>query len=86
MDNIRKENKKMKYYVIEIAEGDAKIKGKAIYEYESKDKALASYHKKLGTAMDSDLYTESLVIAVDSTGLILALEKYTAEKPTEEEI
>lgn len=36
----------MKYYVIEIATGDSKIAGKAIYEYATKNEALASYLNK----------------------------------------
>lgn len=76
----------MKYYVIEIAEGDAKIKGKAIYEYASKNEALSSFHKKLGTAMGSELYESELIMMVDDTGLIYALEKYNAHEPIEEEI
>lgn len=66
----------MKYYVIEIADGDAKIKGKSIYEYDDKTKALASYHKKLGTAMDSELYTSEQIICVDSDNGILAMDKF----------
>ncbi|MBQ0112710.1 MAG: hypothetical protein KBT03_06245 [Bacteroidales bacterium] len=77
----------MKYYVIEIADGDEKIKGKGIYEYDSKNKALASYHKKLGTAMDSDLYTKEQIFVVDEFNNVLEQEYFTksvAEQPTEE--
>lgn len=73
----------MKFYVIEIAEGDAKIKGKAVYEYATKNEAIASFHKKLGVAMNSELYTSDLVMVIDSDGFMYALEKYNA---TETEI
>lgn len=58
----------MKYYVIEIATGDAKIQGKGIYEYENRKDAVASFHKKLGVAMSSELYTSDLVMVIDSFG------------------
>lgn len=68
----------MKYYVIEIATGDSKIAGKAIYEYATKNEALASYHKKLGTAMSSGLYTSEQIMVVNSENAIIEAEKYVA--------
>lgn len=66
----------MKFYVIEIADGDAKIKGKGIYEYDSLTDAKATWHKKLGTAMASELYTEDTVMVIDSDGNIYASEHF----------
>lgn len=68
----------MKYYVIEIAEGDAKISGKGIYEYDNEKSAVASFHSKLGTAMKSDLYKSELIMVVDFDGKVIKREKYTA--------
>lgn len=62
----------MKFYVIEIAKGDKSIEGKGIYEYDTRVKALASFHKKLGIAMDSNLYTSYSLIAVDSKNTVYA--------------
>lgn len=59
----------MKYYLIEISDGDSKIKGKSIYEYATKEEAEANFHKKLGVAMASELYTEETILVVDSNGL-----------------
>ncbi len=56
----------MKYYVIEISEGDAKIKGKGIHEYNSRNEAIASFHSKMGVAMKSELYTKEQLMVVDS--------------------
>ena len=56
----------MKYYLIEIAEGDAKIKGKGIHEYNSRNEAIASFHSKMGVAMKSELYTKEQLMVVDS--------------------
>ena len=56
----------MKYYVIEISEGDSKIKGKGIHEYNSKNEAIASFHSKMGVAMKSELYTKEQLMVVDS--------------------
>lgn len=66
----------VKYYVIEIATGDSKIAGKSIYEYNTLNEALASFHKKLGTAMSSDLYEKDLVMVINSEGGIHASESY----------
>lgn len=72
----------MKYYLLEIATGDAKIAGKAVYEYDSEKDVVASFHSKMGTAMKSDLYDSELVMAIDENGVIVKREKYT--KPVEE--
>lgn len=58
----------MKYYVVEIATGDSKVSGKGIYEYDSEQKAVSTYHKKIGSAMDSDLYDTHLIEVIDSYG------------------
>lgn len=68
----------MKYYVIEISEGDAKIAGKGIYEYATEKEAVASFHRKLGTAMTSDLYTSDLLMVIDDAGKVLKREKFVA--------
>lgn len=65
----------MKYFLIEIATGDAKISGKAIYEYNTLNEAIASFHQKMATAMKSDLYeTEQLMIINSVNGVY---EKYS---------
>lgn len=69
----------MKYYLLEIANGDAKVAGKAVYEYASLNEAVAAFHKKLGSAMSSELYTEELVIVTDSEGTIYKDERFVAE-------
>ena len=68
----------MKYFVIEIASGDAKIAGKGIYEHDSEKAAVASFHSKLGTAMKSDLYTADLILAIDEHGKVIKREDYRA--------
>lgn len=67
----------MKYYLVEIATGDAKIKGKGVYEYDSFNKAVANFHSKLGNAMKSDLYESELVVIIDDNGILVKSEKYT---------
>lgn len=66
------------FFVIEIATGDSKIAGKAIYGYENEKEAVATFHQKLSAAMKSELYTSSLVMVIDGTGKVLKREKYTA--------
>lgn len=74
-----KEVIKMKFYLIEISEGDAKIAGKAIYEYETRSEAIANFHTKLGSAMSSELYASEQVIVINSENGIEAEEKYVTE-------
>lgn len=69
----------MKFYLIEISEGDQKIEGKAIYEYATLNEAVANFHSKLGSAMKSNLYTSELVMVINSDGGIHKSEKYVAE-------
>lgn len=74
------------FYLVEISNGDPKIKGKAVYEYETQNAAIATFHSKLGTAMKSDLYTDDLVMVMDDWGSILKCEKYVkTESETQEE-
>lgn len=69
----------MKFYLIEISEGEEKIEGKAIYEYATLNEAVANFHSKLGAAMKSNLYTSELVMVINSDGGIHKSEKYVAE-------
>lgn len=73
-----------KFYVIEIANGDDRIQGKAVYEYNTLNEAVATFHQKLATAMKSDLYTSELVMVIDDTGAVFKSEKYIAVIETEE--
>lgn len=76
----------MKYYVIEIATGDAKISGKSIYEYDTEKEAVATFHSKLGVAMKSSLYESDLVMVVNKFGYIVCREYYSVnnDEPTDE--
>lgn len=79
------------YYLTEIATGDAKIAGKGIYECVGKNKdfawrkAMASYHKKMGTAMDSDMYESELIYITDVDGVQLYCDKYNKPEDVQEE-
>lgn len=68
----------MKFYVIEIAEGDPSVKGFAIYEKSTEKEAVALFHQKLSTAMRSELYTSDLLMVIDADGKVIKREKYTA--------
>ena len=72
------------FYVIEISTGDAKIAGKAIYQYNTIDEAIATFHSKLGTAMKSDLYATELIMVMDDEGAVLRVEKYIKPEPITE--
>lgn len=67
----------MKYYLIEITDGEIQVAGKAVYEYNTEKEAVAGFHQKMGTAMKSDLYTTELLMVVDSYGKVIKNELYT---------
>lgn len=71
------------FYVLEVAHGDSKIEGKAVYEYATLNEAVAVFHSKLGTAMKSDLYTDSLVMVIGADGAVYRSEKYIATPAAE---
>lgn len=75
----------MKYYVVEISTGNASIAGKAIYEYETLNEAVANFHSKLGSAMKSELFNSELVMVINSEGGVHMSEKYIKEQPESEE-
>lgn len=74
------------FYIIEVSTGDSRIAGKAIYDRETLEKAVALFHQKLATAMNSDLYTSQLCVVMDSHGAVHRSEEYIAPvKPVTEE-
>ena len=75
------------YYLIEISDGDSKIKGKAIYEYATVREAMATFHSKMGSAMKSDLYTREMLMVIDENGHVVECKVHeipTVEEPTVE--
>lgn len=73
------------FYLIEIAAGDSKIAGKAVYAYDTATEAVASFHSRMGSAMKSELYTSELLLVIDESGKVLKREKYAASIPAEED-
>ena len=74
------------FYVIEVSTGDAAIAGKAVYQYETQEEAVGTFHSKLGAAMKSDKFTTELCMVIDDNGAVYRSEKYTkAVQPVEEE-
>lgn len=77
----------MKYYLVEITtytNGSPDAKG--IYEYSTRDSAVASFHKKLGGAMDNVNYATELLTVIASNGSIVISEYYArpVAEPTPE--
>lgn len=66
----------MKFYVIEISEGDSKIKGKSIYEYATLDEAIATYHSKMASAMRSELFTSEQILVINSDNGVHISDKF----------
>lgn len=72
------------FYVVEITTGDSKIAGRAIYEYQTEQQAVAAWHDKLGTAGRSDLYTHSVCAVMDDHGAIYRSEEVVKPAPQAE--
>ena len=64
------------FYVLEVSTGDASIAGKAVYEYNSFNEAVAAFHSKLGAAMKSELFTTELAMVIDADGAVYKCEKF----------
>jgi hypothetical protein len=73
------------FYLIEIAKGDTKIEGKAVYEYHTQNEAISSFHSKMGNAMKSELFESELLLVIDSNGTVVKREKYIKPIPPETE-
>ena len=73
------------FYVLEIANGDSKIKGASVGAFATLNEAIGSFHKRLGIAMASDLYTDDLVMVIGADGAVYRSEKYIAT-PAEAEV
>lgn len=74
----------MKYFVIEIVEGDKKVAGKGMYEFSTYKEAMASFHSKLGVALKSDLYESERIAVLNESMQIEAFEVYEKEVPAVE--
>lgn len=70
------------FYLIEIATGDSKVAGNAVYQYETEQMAVATFHQKMGTAMKSALYDSELLMVIDENGTVIKREQFL--KPVEE--
>lgn len=71
----------MKYYLVEITTGDAAIAGKAVYEYETLNEAVANFHSKLGSAMKSTIVETELLMVINSDAGIYEKAAYTKDTP-----
>lgn len=74
----------MKYFLIEISEGDSKIAGKGMYEFTTRTEAIASYHSKLGVAMKSELYTREQIMVINSVNGVEVSEVFERPVAVEE--
>lgn len=75
------------FYLIEIATGDSKIAGKAVYEFMTENDAVAAFHSKLASAMKSELFVSELVMVVDEYGKVLKREYYLKPvQPVDDEV
>lgn len=64
------------FYVVEISTGDAQIAGKSVYQYDTIEAAVATFHSKLGAAMKSPLFETELCLVIEDNGSVNRSEKY----------
>lgn len=77
------------FYVLEIttteqADGKAKTE-KGVYSFDTKEKAVASFHKRIGAWSDKDETISELCLVIGDDGAVYRSEKYTRPAPTETE-
>lgn len=74
----------MKYYVIDIETyNDGTSPNKAIYEYDTSDEAVASFHSRMGSAMKNPNVDTVLVSAINAEGALCDQSYW--KRPVEEE-
>ena len=61
------------FYVVEISTGDAQIAGKAVYQYNTLDEAVGTFHSKLGSAMKSALFPIATDVRIIEDGYFALL-------------
>lgn len=75
----------MKFYVIEITTYNNETPdAKGVYEYSNENAAMASYHNKMGGAMNNENYETELLIVVNSIGGILKVDYFNRHPESEE--
>ena len=60
------------YYLIEIINGTEK----AVYNYESSEAAVATFHQKLGNQMKAESCNSELVMVINESGSVVCYEYY----------
>ena len=68
----------MKYYLIEITTKASKVE-KAIYEYASRDEAVANFHTKMGGAMKNTDYLAEMLEVIDERGGVVIYDYYARQ-------
>lgn len=63
------------YFVLEITTTDTTSKG--VYQYETLDEAVASFHSRLGAQMKNPACNAELVMVIDDNGAVYRSEKYS---------
>lgn len=60
------------FYLIEITNGTEK----AVYNYENREAAVATFHQKLGNQMKAETCNSELVMVIDEAGSVVCYEYY----------
>ena len=60
------------FYLIEITNGTEK----AVYNYDNRDAAIATFHQKLGNQMKAESCNTELLVVLDEIGQTVASEFY----------
>ena len=62
----------MKYFLVElVTKADTGVIEKAVYEYNDRDSAVASFHKKFGANMDAAIYSANMDMVIDEKGSVI---------------
>ena len=75
----------MKYFLIELTTTEEKVE-KAVYEYETRDLAVANFHSKMGAAMKAEAYLAEMLMVIDETGSVQIYDYFKREVPEVEPV
>lgn len=74
------------FYLIEIVNyNDGTPVSKGVYEYATREEAVANYHQKMGGAMKNTTYASELLIVTSNTGAVIVSDYYVRPISVENE-
>lgn len=74
------------FYLIELSRTtESQNTAKAIYEYSTREEAVANFHTKLGGAMKNASFVYEMVMVINDHGAVICFDSFNRAEESEEE-